>query len=548
MIFEKIKKEIDGWLKNNQLEDVNYNIEKSNNNDYGDISTNVALVCSKKIKKNPMDVANEIAKIFKNDYFSEINVSKPGFINFKIGKDSANELLRAILKEKGDFGKFPRKNKKYSVEYVSANPTGLLHIGHARNGVLGNCIINLLEWYGFDTVSEYIINDAGNQMNNLASAILIRYQQLFGKKVELPEDSYHGNEIIDVAKKLKEEYGDKFLEVKLDENNHISDKEIRSTIRWFGRDFFMDEIKKDLKSLGIVIEKYFSEYTLHENKMVDKLMEKLVDQKVAYKKDGALWLETTKFGDDKDRVLVKSDGSFTYFAPDIVYHNYKWTTNGTNYLINIWGADHYSYVSRMKIAMKCLGYNPDDLIVICMQMVKLTKNGEQFKMSKRTGDSLTTRDLVEALGKDIARWYLISQSANNHLIIDVEEATTKSMKNPLYYVQYAHARANSLLEKEKNISEPVNFNDLTSNIEREIMTELELFKYTIQNCALTYEPYKMTVYLLNLSKLFHSYYSNTKILDEDNKNKQQQYYLVKAIKQVIANGLEILGIKASDKM
>ncbi len=548
MIIDLIKKDIDACLKKHEKTCTNYVIEKAKNKEFGDISTNVALISSKEFKKNPMETAQIIVDSLDKSLFSEVTITKPGFINFKLGNKLIDNVMNEVLSRANNYGKFPHKNKKYSVEYVSANPTGLLHIGHARNAVLGSCIINLLQWYGYDTVSEYVVNDAGNQMNNLATAVLIRYQELFGMDVKLPEDSYHGEEIIDVAKALKAKFGDKYKDVKLEsEHQWIADETIRHDIRWFARDMLLEIIKDDLKKLGVEIELYFSEWTLHENKMVDKMIDKLLDKKVAYKKDGAIWLETTKYGDDKDRVLIKSDGVPTYFAPDIVYHNHKWTTNGTDILINIWGADHYSYISRMKIAMQCLGYNPDDLIVVCMQMVKLMKDGKEFKMSKRTGNSLTTRDLVEALGKDVARWYLVSQSANNHIIIDVDEATTKSNNNPIFYVQYAHARANQLLNKQK-MDMPKDFSGLTSDIEREIISELGFFTYTIENCATTYEPYKMTVYLTNLARLFHSYYSNTKIFDDANKIANQQYYLIAAMKQVINNGLRILGIDPIEKM
>lgn len=550
MIINKIKNHLDLWLEKNNLNELKdkYIIEKSKNRDFGDISTNIALVISKQLKTNPLDLAQKIKHEIPNDIGYDISVTKPGFINLKISSQLATAMIKTVIDQASQYGRFEEKDKKISVEYVSANPTGLLHIGHARNAVLGNCIINVLEWYGYRTISEYVVNDAGNQMNNLATAILIRYKQLFNINVDLPEDSYHGEEIIEVAKKLKDKYGDQFVNLNIDSKNFwIEDISKRNLIRKFGRDTLLDIIKQDLKSLGVEIELYFSELTSHENKLVDKVIDDLLNKKVAYKKDGAIWLETTKFGDDKDRVLIKSDGVPTYFAPDIVYHNHKFTTNGTDVLVNIWGADHYSYISRMKIAMQCLGYDPNDLIVICMQMVKLTKNGQEFKMSKRTGQSLTLRDLVEALGKDVARWYLVSQSANNHIVIDVDEATKKSNSNPIFYVQYAHARANQLLNKHK-LNQPVNFDHLNSDIEREIIVELDYFKHTIENCAKTYEPYKLTVYLNNLAKLFHSYYSNTRIYEETNKYKEEQYYLIKAIKQVIYNGLKILGIEPIEKM
>lgn len=547
MIQEVVKQKLDQWCDEQLKEKINYMVDKSKNATFGDVSSNIALVAAKKLNQNPMDVAQSIINYLPKDYFQEITVTKPGFINFKIGKKMVSEIIDEIIQQGDHFGKFPKKHKKYSVEYVSANPTGLLHIGHARNAVLGSTIINLLQWYGYDTVSEYVVNDAGNQMNNLAAAVLIRYQQLFDININLPEDSYHGEEIKLVAQALKQQYGDRFVNTKLNDKNWIANPEDEFTIRWFARDYLLNIIKQDLKDLGVEIELYFSEYDLHKNKMVDAMIQQLLDKKAAYEKDGAIWLNTTKYGDDKDRVLIKSDKTPTYFAPDIVYHHHKWTTNNTDVLVNIWGADHYSYISRMKIAMQCLGFNPDDLIVVCMQMVKLMKNGEEFKMSKRTGNSLTTRDLVQALGKDVARWYLVSQSANNHIIIDVEQATKADNNNPIYYVQYAHARANQLLNKIK-VAKPINFVSLNSDLEREIITELDFFKYTIENCATTFEPYKLTVYLLNLARLFHSYYANNRILDDNNPKLAEQYYLVKAIKQVLNNGLTILGITPKEKM
>lgn len=547
MIIEQIKKDLNEWVAKQNLTNVNYMLDKIKFNDLGDISSNIALIASKQLKMKPLDVAQGIVSFLSARGWAGVSVSNPGFINFKIEGKLRTTLLDQILNDGNNFGKFPPKPGKYSVEYVSANPTGYLHIGHARNAVLGNCILNLLSWYGHPIVSEYVVNDAGNQMNLLATAVFIRYLQSFKIDIELPKDSYHGEEIIQVADALKEKYKDEFINIKVDEHGRIADAKIEHTVRWFARDYLLEIIKKDLKALGVEIELYFSENQSHQNGMIDKMIERLLKSGVAYKKEGAIWLETTKYGDDKDRVLIKSDGVPTYFAPDIVYHDYKWNTNGTNYLINIWGADHYSYINRMKIAMQCLGYNPDDLIVVCMQMVKLMKDGQPFKMSKRTGDSLTLRDLVEALGKDAARWYLVSQSANNHIMIDVNEATNKNSNNPFFYVQYAYARAHQLIHKQ-NLPKPAKYDALDTSIEREIITQLEFFKYTIENCALTYEPYKMTVYLLNLAQLFHSYYSNTKVFEEQNPKASEQYYLIKAVMQVIHNGLQILGISVNEKM
>lgn len=549
MITDKIKKELDLALNQIGIENSNnkqYIVDKNKNIEYGDFSSNVAMVFCKDVSKNPLDLANIIKETIKSDLFSKIEVTKPGFINFFISEKENSDFLLEILKKENDYGRFSKKNKKYDIEYVSANPTGFLHIGHARNAVLGNCISNILQWYGFDVLTEYVVNDAGNQMNNLATSILIRYLELFGIKQELGPDSYHGSEIIDIANKLKIEVGDKYINAEI-KDFKILDGSIEHFFREYGEDYLLNIIKKDLKDLGVVIEEYFCEKQLHKDGSIDKLINKLILNEKAYKKDGAVWLKTIPFGDDKDRVLIKSDGIPTYFAPDIVYHDYKWKHSNADYLVNVWGADHYSYITRMKAAMGALGYDPKDLIIICMQMVRLVKNGEEFKMSKRTGQSLTTRDLIDSIGMDAARWFLIYQSANNHIEIDVELATTKSSNNPIYYVQYAHARACQLLDKE-DILLPSKLSSLNSIKERELINELRYFKFTIENAALTYEPYKLSVYLYNLTKLFHSFYTNNKILDNDNPKKVDQYFLVKAVRQVIYNALVILGITAPSKM
>lgn len=548
MIIKKIQTLINDIVSKNTNENINFLVEKCKNINHGDFSTNVAMVLSKILKKNPLDIANDlVSELKKSDLFESADVSKPGFINFWISSEQKTKLIDEILNCGDVYGKFNNKGINYSVEYVSANPTGFLHIGHARNAVLGNCLINVLKWYGYNVISEYVVNDAGNQMNNLATAVLIRYKQLFNIDIKLPDDSYHGEEIIMVAELLKKSYGNEFINAKINSENRIEDEKIEYKIRWFSREILLDFIKKDLHDLGVDIEKYFSEYEIHKNKMIPQVINVLEKKGMAYKKDGAIWLATTKFGDDKDRVLIKSDGSPTYFAPDIVYHLYKFNSNNTDICLNVWGADHYSYITRMKAAMQCLGIDKDKLIIICLQMVRLVKNGEEFKMSKRSGKSLTTRDLVDSIGKDAARWFLISQSSNNHIEIDVDVATKRDNNNPLFYVQYAHARANQLLSK-VNFDRPYNYNNLNSQLEREIINELWYFKYTIENCAQTYEPYKLTIYLLNIAKLFHNYYSNTKIIDDNNKIANEQYYLVKAIKQIIHNGLDILGIEAPKKM
>jgi len=547
MIQLTIKKIVNNAIKKT-FPNFNQNFDISNIKDVklGDFSTNVGMIIAKLEHRNPIDISNEIKNNIDSNIFTEITVIKPGFINFVLKPEIRTSLLHEILEKKSTYGCFPSKNFRISVEYVSANPTGYIHIGHARNAVLGSAIISILKAYGYQTVSEYIVNNAGNQMNNLASAVLIRYLQIFKIDIELPADSYHGDEIVLVAKELKEKFGDRFIDCEIIDGQ-ISDQKIKSEIKWFAEERLLQQIKDDLKVLGVVIKKYTSEYSFHENKEIYKLLDSLLDSGRAYKKDGAVWLKTTDYGDDKDRVLLKSDGAPTYFLPDIVYHNIKYTTNNTDMVINIWGADHYSYITRMTAAIQILGYKKENFKVICMQMVHLVKDGKEYKMSKRSGQSLTTKDLVKAIGKDAARWYLISQSANNHIEIDVDVATTKDNKNPIYYVQYALVRAHSLLIKQQ-VENPHSFNLLTTNIERELINMLINFPLLIQTCATSYEPYKITVYLSKLAKLFHNYYANNKILVDNNPKLAQQYYLIKVIHQIISNGLDLLGISRPEKM
>ena len=534
--------------------EIDFNVEKTKTIKFGDYSSNVALML-KKVKpwgdlKTPFEIAEEISKTINPKIFTKIEVVKPGFINFYLNNDNVKELFDLIHSQKEKYPIFEKVNKVYNIEYVSANPTGYLHIGHARNAVFGDVLAKLLSKTGINVITEYLVNDAGNQMNMLASSVLLRYKQLFGIKEELPDDSYHGLEIIDVAKELKNQYNDKFLNVSINCNFIIENYEIRELIKNFSRDILLNVIKSDLASLGVFIDLYYSEQEIHKNNLIPETLAKLGDN--IYEKDGAIWLKTSQYGDDKDRVLIKSDKSPTYFMPDIAYHNIKLNRNPTpNKLINIWGADHYSYITRMQIALKSLGYNEDIMNVICMQMVRLVKNGQEFKMSKRSGQSLTLKDLVNTLGKDVARWFMISTSPSTHIEIDVDLALKKDNNNPIYYIQYAHARCFSILEK-SNFNYEIgkySYNELTLDIEKELIGQIMNFQNIILNSANTYEPHKIANYIYGLAKLFHSYYGSVMINDLNNPEiTYQRLSLVSTIKIVIKNTLNLLGIDAYDKM
>lgn len=374
---------------------------------------------------------------------------------------------------------------------------------------------------------------------------LVRYKQLFGKKDELPEDSYHGAEIQDVAMLLKEQFGDKYLNTKYDDNG-ISDKEANEFISTFAKNYMLDTIKKTLINLGVIFDIWTSEkHDIVEKGLIPKALKKLKDN--VYVKDGATWLKTTSYGDDKDRVIIKSNGENTYFAPDIAYHYLK-LSRGYTKIFNVWGTDHKSYADRLKIAIQLLEFKPDKITTFFQQMIRLTKNGEEFKMSKRSGNSLTAQDLIDAIGKDAARWYLVSQSFDSHLDIDVDKATSTSNANALYYVQYAHARINQLLSKEK-YQIPDNFNDLINPIEISLLNKLNDFKPTLENIATKYEIHQLNKYLFDLARTYHSYYSTVNIINNGQPLlSAQRYYLSKAVKQVIKNGLALLGIEALEKM
>ena len=555
MVVEQIYKYIKQALTILSYPEVNFTVDKSKSTKFGDFNTNVAMLLTKTpvalmTKKTPMQIAEEISVNINPKIFEKIEVVKPGFINFYLKPEVNKELFDQINNEGEFFPKFEKTNKVYNVEYVSANPTGYLHIGHARNAVFGDVIANLVKKVGNEVIREYIVNDAGNQMNMLSSSVLLRYKELFGMSIELPENSYHGEEIKLVATALKNKFGDKFVNTQInDETFVVVNNEDNIEIRTFARNYLLNQIQEDLAAIGTYIDIYYSELEIHKNNLIPETIKKLGTN--VYEKDGAIWLRTTTFGDDKDRVLIKSDGSPTYFMPDIAYHNIKLTREPKPYkIINIWGADHYSYITRMQIALRCLGYPEDVLTVLCMQMVRLVKDGQEFKMSKRSGQSLTLMDLVNAIGKDAARWYLVSVSPSTHIELDVNVATKKDNNNPIYYVEYAHARACSILDRGKDYFDLNAGADLlvTEN-DKEILAHLHFFKNTIANAANNYEPQKLATYIYTLAKLFHSYYGSTKIIDETNLElTKQRLALVNAVRVVLRNALALLGINAYTTM
>lgn len=551
-VISKIKialKESIGKVCSKNLEsqvDLNFleiNVEKTKNIKFGNFSSNVALA----LQHNTLDkmqLAQAIVDQIDKTMFENIVIAKPGFINFFMKKNILCKEIKKIVKSENKYGKFCNKNLFYNIEFVSANPTGLIHIGHARNAAIGDSLSRIWNYYGIAVDKEYYVNDGGNQIQKLTLSVLIRYLELLNKTVKVPEDGYHGDEIIEVAAALKKTYGDKFLKTKYDDQK-VLDVLSENIIGDFAKKYLMGIIKSHLALLNVEHEIWFFESSIYKNDLISKTMTLLKQH--TFIEENAVWLKTTELGDDKDRVLIKSDKTYTYFLPDIAYHSVKFS-RGYNKMFNIWGSDHKSYADRMKIAMQLLGYKKDQLEILIMQMVKLVKNGQEYKMSKRSGDSFTTKDLVDLIGKDAARWYLVNQSVDTHIEIDLDKVNEKNSENGLYYVQYAYVRVNQLLNKQKPRGK-ISIDLLNLEIEKELINQLIYFRATIENIANSYEVNKLNLYLYNLSKLFHSYYTNNKIIDIENVElSNQRLYLCKAIMYIIKIGLDLLGIGVVEKM
>lgn len=519
-----IKKEIKKILlkKFNLKEEIEITKSKG----YGDFSTNIAMKIAKKLNDSPLNVANKIVKNINLDIISKIEVVKPGFINIFLNEKIFLNFVEKILKKENDFGK-QKQNKYINIEFVSANPTGFLHIGHARGAVLGSVLSNILKFAGNKVDNEYYINDAGNQMQMLGESIKTRYLQELGEKIELPENSYKGKDIIWVAKKFVNKYKDSLK--KQDAKSFIEES----------KEILLAKIKKDLKDYGVEFDIFSSEMDIYNKKLIEKSIKKLGD--CVYKKDGALWLKTKIKGDQKDRVLVKSDGTCTYLMPDLAYHDLK-ISRGYDELINIWGADHIGYIKRMEIAIEYLGLSSDKLDISVVQLVKLVKDNQEWKMSKRMGTSYTIEEFLKDVNLDSARWFMIDRSQNSEFTFDIDAANSNDSNNPVFYVQYSFARTNQLINKSVNKNSVGSY----SAKEKELINLLNKFPKLITTISNNHKVNLLPQYLIELSSEFNSWYSITKILN--NEKEAIQIKLVKAISIVLKNGLKLLGISAPKKM
>lgn len=507
----------------------------------GDFATNFAMKSAKAFHKSPRQIAEALSERFARDGIERVEIAGPGFINFYLTKDVIYDGLRAAVAAGEDYGNLPKKDApRTQVEYVSANPTGPLHVGHGRGAAVGSALVNLLRAAGYDVEAEYYINDAGNQIDHLAESVNARYLQLCGQQVEVPEDGYRGQDIVETARRIKEKDGEKYLEMPEAERLAIFKERALSEK--------LAALKEDLAAFNVKYDVWFSERTLHPDK-VNEAVEKLRANGNIYEKDGALWLRSTDYGDDKDRVVIRAGGEPTYLAADIAYHKDKFE-RGFGRVINLWGADHHGYICRVKAAIKAMGGNPDNLTVMLLQMVSLLRGGEAVKMSKRTGESVTLAELIEEVGTDAARYFFVMRSPDSQLDFDIDLAKSQSSENPVYYVQYAHARIRSIFRQaeETGLKESDEFALLTDESELDLIKKIEEYPREVEKAAADLAPQRIARVAHEMASAFHSFYSRCRIMGVEPQLAGARLALAGKTAQVIRHALSILGVSAPEKM
>lgn len=504
----------------------------------GNYSTNIALALASELKKSPREIANAIKMNFSSNIISKVEVAGPGFINFFINKECLYDVLNEILDKKKNYGKSNiGQNKKINIEYVSVNPTGIMHVGHGRGAAYGDNLSRILSFTGYDVTREYFINDAGNQMNNLGISIKERYKELLGFPFDLPEDGYHGKEIITIAEEIKNKYHDQKLDSQVE------------FFKQYGLEYLLKQIKIDLDKYRVNFDVWTSEQTLYDEGLIENIMVKLRKSGDCYIKEDALWLNTAKYGDEKDRVLVKSDGNYTYLVPDIAYHSNKFERNFDE-CIDVFGADHHGYVSRLKIALEILGYDTNKLDVKILQMVRIIKDGKELKLSKRTGQTITLNDLIDEAGINATRYFFASKSIDTQMDFNLDLAIKQTNENPVYYIEYANARITKILNKyhKYDLVGKKNYMYLDEELTYNILNKLYEFKDVVENASKKRIPHLITNYVYELAGSFHNYYSNIQIITEKEEETLEHLLLINAIKIVINNSLNLLGIIPREEM
>jgi len=523
-------------------------IEEPKAESHGDFSTNISMVMASVQKMPPRKIAEAIIKNINDPdgIIDRIEIAGPGFINFFLNRYSWHPVLREIHEQDTLYGASDiGKGKKVQVEFVSANPTGPLHVGHGRGAAVGDSIANILLFCGYNIEKEYYINDSGRQINTLGRSVFLRYKELFEADVQFPDDCYQGDYVRDLAGKIKEDKGDKLFS--------LSEEEAIYYCARFAADNILSEIKEDLECFGIVFDRWYSEQKLYDSGKVDRAINDFRKQNIIFEDDGALWFRTKDFGDEKNRVVVRNNGLTTYFASDIAYHQDKFD-RGFERIIDVWGADHHGYIPRVSAAIEALGYGRDKFDVILIQLVNLLRGGAPVAMSTRAGEFVTLRDVINEVGSDAARFIFLTRHYESALDFDLELAKKKTNDNPVYYVQYVHARISSIARKaqERGISD-IAWNDaaisrLNEPEEIQLIKTMARYPEIVRCSAENMEPHRITYYLMDLASAFHAYYNKHRVLTDEAELTLGRLYLVIAVKKIIRNGLSLLGVSAPEKM
>lgn len=545
-----LEKAINSCLKKGTLKktDIPFiEVELPREGAHGDYASNIAMVLASSQRENPRTIAGRIVEnIEDNDgIIDKTEIAGPGFINFFIRHTAWAALLEEVDALGDRYGESTiGEGSKVQVEFVSANPTGPLHIGHARGAVIGDVIAGILQASGFSVSREYYINDAGNQMNTLGESVYYRYLEQMGETVSFPDTCYQGAYITELAREVHDKFGDRF---------RFDREEAIPFLTEYAAGSILEGIKEDLETLGVTFDRYFSEKELYKNDDVAKILRKLKEEEFIYEEGGALWFRTTDFGDEKDRVVVRENGEPTYFAADIAYHLNKYE-RGFDRVINVWGADHHGYIPRMQACIQALGRKKDDLEVVLVQLVNLLRGGVPVPMSTRAGEFITIREVTDEVGKDAARYNFLMRRANSHLDFDLEIAKAQSNENPVYYVQYAHARICSIIRnaEEQGYRAPVyhdiNPDLLTKPEERELIKIIDTYPEIVEGSAQTLEPHRIPYYINDLASVFHSFYNKHRVVSDNAELTKARLFLIKSAGTVIRNALRLLGVSAPERM
>jgi len=533
--IEEIKKTLSSL--NYNIDNINVSVSVPKNKEFGDLSTNIAFIISKQDDLSTMDVASKIAKGLKaSNIFREINVAEPGFINFKINPSAIVDNIKDIITKNNDYGKNQLyKNKTALVEFVSANPTGPLTVGHGRGAILGDILSNIFEWNGYKVDREYYYNNAGRQMRILGESVKARYFEILNEKIDFPENGYQGEYIKSIAQSLLKEYKETLTK---DDNNIFKDT---------AEKYIFKDINKTLNNLGIKFDSFFNENTLYENKEIYKVIDRLKLKDLIYEKDGATWFEGTKVGRENDRVLIKKTGEPTYRLPDMAYHINK-LERGYDLCVDIFGADHMDAYPDVLEVVKQLGYDESKINVLIHQFISILKNGNQVKMSTRKATYITLDELIDEVGADVVRYFFIMRSINSHLNFDLDIAKEKSEKNPIFYIQYAYARIMTILEKNDSTLDSYNLSLLKNDDEIKLINKLIDFKNIVKKINTNMEPQLLATYLLELSSMFHKYYAKNRIINDSEELSKARLVFIQSISIILKNGLNILGISSPKKM